>query len=282
MWSSSPAGSTMSTTRTTRSCSGSGASTRTPPGPRASAPARSSWPGRHPRRLEATATGRYDRLRDARRLPDGARVVEHGKVMTGAGVSAGIDIALVLLGRLFGDDIARAVQLAIEYDPQPPYDSGSPAKASPDAIAPWAPSSRPPCRRPAERRTTGPPSAGVRGWIARPCAGGEPERPRARRVPAGGPSVDDQLVNLGRGDPGLVRTDPVVGPGEAHLGDQHTRAVFRGRLDGHGQRRPPQSLGVRRTMTHTPPIRDAVHDQRPAALAWNGHIVRLRRSCIPT
>lgn len=58
------------------------------------------------------------------------RVVHTGKIVTGAGVSAGIDLALWLVGRIAGDDVARAAQLAIEYDPQPPYDSGSLQKAS--------------------------------------------------------------------------------------------------------------------------------------------------------
>jgi transcriptional regulator GlxA family with amidase domain len=53
------------------------------------------------------------------------RVVTDGKVITAAGVSAGIDMALVLAARLQGDDVARAIQLAIEYDPQPPFDAGS-------------------------------------------------------------------------------------------------------------------------------------------------------------
>jgi hypothetical protein len=47
-------------------------------------------------------------------------------------VSSGIDMALWLAGRIAGDDFARAVQLLIEYDPQPPYDSGSTAKAGPE------------------------------------------------------------------------------------------------------------------------------------------------------
>ena len=46
-----------------------------------------------------------------------------------AGVSSGIDMALVLVGRIAGDDVAQAIQLSIEYDPQPPYDAGSPEKA---------------------------------------------------------------------------------------------------------------------------------------------------------
>jgi transcriptional regulator GlxA family with amidase domain len=67
----------------------------------------------------------------AKPVPD--RVVEHGKIITAAGVSAGIDMALHLINRLYDEDIAQAVQLGIEYDPQPPFDSGSPDKA-PKAI----------------------------------------------------------------------------------------------------------------------------------------------------
>ena len=59
------------------------------------------------------------------------RVVEQGKIITAAGVSAGIDMALTLAAKLAGADTARAIQLQIEYDPQPPFDSGSPGKASP-------------------------------------------------------------------------------------------------------------------------------------------------------
>jgi putative intracellular protease/amidase len=57
------------------------------------------------------------------------RVVEHGKIFMAAGVSAGIDMALTLAARIAGDVVAQAIQLYIEYDPQPPFDSGSPAKA---------------------------------------------------------------------------------------------------------------------------------------------------------
>jgi transcriptional regulator GlxA family with amidase domain len=57
------------------------------------------------------------------------RVVERGKVITAAGVSSGIDMALVLLDRMYGAEMAQMVQLAIEYDPQPPFDAGSPVKA---------------------------------------------------------------------------------------------------------------------------------------------------------
>jgi len=61
--------------------------------------------------------------------PVGGRFVEDGKVMTAAGVSAGIDMALHLVGQEAGPDVAQAIQLGIEYDPQPPFDAGSPEKA---------------------------------------------------------------------------------------------------------------------------------------------------------
>ncbi|MGY5628315.1 DJ-1/PfpI family protein [Streptomyces sp. UC1A3] len=61
--------------------------------------------------------------------PTGERAVTDGKYVTAAGVSSGIDMGLTLLGRIAGDDHARAVQLLTEYDPQPPYDAGSPEKA---------------------------------------------------------------------------------------------------------------------------------------------------------
>ncbi|MFG2562297.1 DJ-1/PfpI family protein [Streptomyces sp. NPDC048496] len=61
--------------------------------------------------------------------PTGERVVIDGKYVTAAGVSSGIDMGLTLLGRIAGDEHAQAVQLLTEYDPQPPYDAGSPEKA---------------------------------------------------------------------------------------------------------------------------------------------------------
>ncbi|MFI8090095.1 DJ-1/PfpI family protein [Streptomyces sp. NPDC086080] len=61
--------------------------------------------------------------------PTGERVVSDGKYVTAAGVSSGIDMGLTLLGRIAGDEHAQAVQLLTEYDPQPPYDAGSPEKA---------------------------------------------------------------------------------------------------------------------------------------------------------
>lgn len=77
----------------------------------------------------ATHWKRRDQLASlgARAVPD--RVVERGKVITAAGVSSGIDMALTLAARLAGDDVARAVQLAIEYDPEPPFDTGTLEKA---------------------------------------------------------------------------------------------------------------------------------------------------------
>ena len=57
------------------------------------------------------------------------RIVRDGKVATAAGVSAGLDLGLWLVGEIAGRDHAEMVQLYIEYDPQPPYDSGHPSKA---------------------------------------------------------------------------------------------------------------------------------------------------------
>jgi transcriptional regulator GlxA family with amidase domain len=70
-----------------------------------------------------------EQLRQFGAEPTAERVVEDGKVITAAGVSSGIDMALTLVARIAGDEVAQAVQLGIEYDPQPPFDAGSPAKA---------------------------------------------------------------------------------------------------------------------------------------------------------
>jgi transcriptional regulator GlxA family with amidase domain len=66
--------------------------------------------------------------------PVAERVVVDGKVITAAGVSAGIDMALQLTALEYGEDVARAIQLGIEYDPEPPFDSGTPEKAHPDLV----------------------------------------------------------------------------------------------------------------------------------------------------
>ena len=70
-----------------------------------------------------------DELREFGATPVSERVVEQGKIITAAGVSAGIDMALRLVARIAGDDVARGIQLGIEYDPAPPFDTGSPQKA---------------------------------------------------------------------------------------------------------------------------------------------------------
>ena len=83
--------------------------------------------------LEATTHWmELETLRDYGATPTSERVVEQGKVITAAGVSSGIDMALTLVARIHGDDLAKAVQLGIEYDPQPPFDAGSTAKAGPE------------------------------------------------------------------------------------------------------------------------------------------------------
>jgi len=66
--------------------------------------------------------------------PVARRVVEQGKIVTAAGVSAGIDMALVLAARIAGDVVAQAIQLGIEYDPQPPFAAGSPASAPAEVV----------------------------------------------------------------------------------------------------------------------------------------------------
>jgi transcriptional regulator GlxA family with amidase domain len=86
--------------------------------------------------LEATTHWRfYDALAAHGARPTARRVVESGKIITAAGVSAGIDMALVLAAKIAGHDVAKAIQLSIEYDPQPPFDAGSVAKAPPSVVA---------------------------------------------------------------------------------------------------------------------------------------------------
>jgi putative intracellular protease/amidase len=66
--------------------------------------------------------------------PTERRVVEQGKVITAAGVSSGIDMGLTLAARIAGRDVAEAIQLGIEYDPQPPFGAGSVEKARPETV----------------------------------------------------------------------------------------------------------------------------------------------------
>lgn len=63
-----------------------------------------------------------------------ARWVEEGKIITAGGVSSGIDMALMLVSRLKGDNMAKMIQLGIEYDPNPPFDCGSVPKANPEHV----------------------------------------------------------------------------------------------------------------------------------------------------
>ncbi len=69
--------------------------------------------------------------------PTRQRVVRDGNVITGAGVSSGIDLALTLAAELCGPEVARGTQLGIEYDPQPPFDAGAPGRphADPSQVA---------------------------------------------------------------------------------------------------------------------------------------------------
>ena len=84
---------------------------------------------------EATTHWRVlDLLRNFGATPVSRRVVEQGKVITAAGVSSGIDMALTLAAHIAGDEVAQAIQLGIEYDPQPPFDSGSVTKATPRIV----------------------------------------------------------------------------------------------------------------------------------------------------
>ena len=66
--------------------------------------------------------------------PTSERVVRDGKIWTAAGVSSGIDLALAMVAEEAGPELAQAVQLAIEYDPEPPFDAGSPKKAPKEIV----------------------------------------------------------------------------------------------------------------------------------------------------
>ncbi len=67
-------------------------------------------------------------------IPVSERVVRDRNRITGAGVTSGIDFAFTLAAQLFGDDEARRIQLALEYDPDPPFEAGSPAKSDPELV----------------------------------------------------------------------------------------------------------------------------------------------------
>lgn len=76
----------------------------------------------------------YDELRALGAEPTEQRVVFSDKYVTGAGVSAGIDMALELVNKMYGPEFTQAIQLGIEYDPQPPFDGGAPSKADPAIV----------------------------------------------------------------------------------------------------------------------------------------------------
>jgi putative intracellular protease/amidase len=83
------------------------------------------------------ATGHWlerETLRELGAKPVAARVVRKGKLITAAGVSAGIDMGLQLAAQIAGEQTAKAIQLAIEYDPQPPFDCGSPERAPAELV----------------------------------------------------------------------------------------------------------------------------------------------------
>jgi cyclohexyl-isocyanide hydratase len=77
----------------------------------------------------------HDALSLVGAIPEKARVVRDGNLFTGGGVTAGIDFALTLAAEIAGDEIARAIQLGLEYDPAPPFDAGAPEKAAPETLA---------------------------------------------------------------------------------------------------------------------------------------------------
>jgi len=74
----------------------------------------------------------YDRLQALGAIPTEERVITQGKIITAAGVSSGIDMGLTLVAAMQGEEMAKVIQLAIEYDPQPPFDAGAPSKVSPE------------------------------------------------------------------------------------------------------------------------------------------------------
>lgn len=77
----------------------------------------------------------HDALTKVGAIPVKARVVRDGNIFTGGGVTAGIDFAFTLLAEIAGEEIAKAVQLGLEYDPAPPFEEGSPERASPLSVS---------------------------------------------------------------------------------------------------------------------------------------------------
>jgi len=75
-----------------------------------------------------------DMLKDFGATPVAERVVRDRNRISGGGVTAGIDFGLTVAAELAGEEIAKSIQLVLEYDPQPPFDSGSPEKAGPERV----------------------------------------------------------------------------------------------------------------------------------------------------
>jgi len=75
-----------------------------------------------------------DLLGEAGAIPDAGRVVRDGNLITGGGVTAGIDFALTVAAELAGVEVAQAIQLSIEYDPAPPFNAGRPETAPPEVL----------------------------------------------------------------------------------------------------------------------------------------------------
>jgi cyclohexyl-isocyanide hydratase len=73
-------------------------------------------------------------LKDFGATPVAERVVRDRNRISGGGVTAGIDFGLTVAAELAGDEVAKSIQLVLEYDPQPPFDSGSPEKAGPERV----------------------------------------------------------------------------------------------------------------------------------------------------
>ena len=75
-----------------------------------------------------------DMLKDFGATPVAERVVRDRNRISGGGVTAGIDFGLTVAAELAGEEVAKSIQLVLEYDPQPPFDSGSPEKAGPERV----------------------------------------------------------------------------------------------------------------------------------------------------
>ena len=126
-----------------------------------------------------------DHLAPLGAIPVSERVVVDGNVITGAGVASGIDFALAVAAILEGEEVARQIQLQIEYDPAPPFDSGSPRTAC----------------------------AGDRGRAARAARGAERAAPRcgaARRPEARRAAGVVGLRRLRGGTPWLFRPSSII------------------------------------------------------------------------